>query len=181
MRDATSSWTTSALPRSKRNTRSRRDGARRVVFAIVPWRQVGVCMFFAPRSSWSKAADKSGGVFVSVGVLVFAVEASRTTCIRAQCTGVLPCSQGAAGLSPLPFSDSAPESPAFRDGVISVAVDEAVESSSLYFSSAGNDGLGYRFTSVSAILSGVKAGWPIARPGRSLFVSLHGMVRSNCP
>jgi len=45
-----------------------------------------------------------------------------------------------------------PRSPAFRDGVISVAVDEAVGSGSLYFSSAGNDGSGYRFTSVSVQL-----------------------------
>ena len=32
--------------------------------------------------------------------------------------------------------------------MLAVAVDEAVDSGSLYFSSAGNDGNGYRFTSV---------------------------------
>ena len=44
--------------------------------------------------------------------------------------------------------DSTHGSPAFRDGVIAVAVDEAVDSGSLYFSSVGNDGPGYRFMSV---------------------------------
>ena len=39
---------------------------------------------------------------------------------------------------------------AFRDDVIAVAVDEAVDLGSLYFSSAGNDGTGYRFMSVGA-------------------------------
>ncbi|CAM9640288.1 unnamed protein product [Scytosiphon promiscuus] len=39
------------------------------------------------------------------------------------------------------------DDPAFRDGMISVAVDDVVEAGSLYFSSAGNEGFGYRFTS----------------------------------
>ena len=39
--------------------------------------------------------------------------------------------------------------PAFSDGVISVAVDEAINLGSLYFTSGGNNGFGYRFTSVS--------------------------------
>ena len=37
--------------------------------------------------------------------------------------------------------------PAFRDGVIADAVGAAVDSGSLYFSSAGNNGPGYRFAS----------------------------------
>eukprot|EP00752_Nemacystus_decipiens_P009695 g8659.t1 len=45
-------------------------------------------------------------------------------------------------------------SPAFRDGVIAVAVDEAVDSGSLHFSSAGNSGTGYRFTANFECASG---------------------------
>jgi len=39
--------------------------------------------------------------------------------------------------------------PGFRDGIISLAVDEVVANGLLYFSSAGNYRTGYRFTSVS--------------------------------
>lgn len=38
--------------------------------------------------------------------------------------------------------------PAFRDGAIAQAVDTAVNAGSLYFSSGGNDGLGWRFDPV---------------------------------
>eukprot|EP00752_Nemacystus_decipiens_P009696 g8660.t1 len=48
-------------------------------------------------------------------------------------------------------------SPAFRDGVISVAVDEAVDSGSLYFSAAGNSNTGYRFTGNFECASGFEA------------------------
>lgn len=41
--------------------------------------------------------------------------------------------------------------PAFRDGVIAQAVDAAVDAGSLYFSSAGNDGTGWRFDSVRLV------------------------------
>lgn len=45
-------------------------------------------------------------------------------------------------------------SPAFRDGVISLAVDDAVDMHNiLYFTAVGNDGLGLRFTSVSACIA----------------------------
>ncbi|CAN0435025.1 unnamed protein product [Pylaiella littoralis] len=40
-----------------------------------------------------------------------------------------------------------PDAPAFRDGVIAVAVDEAVDSGGLHFTSAGNTGNGFRFMS----------------------------------
>ncbi|CAM9830974.1 unnamed protein product, partial [Pylaiella littoralis] len=36
---------------------------------------------------------------------------------------------------------------AFTDGVVADAIDIIVDSGSLYFSSAGNNGMGYRFTS----------------------------------
>ena len=48
------------------------------------------------------------------------------------------------GLYCLPMPDRS----AFRDGVLAAAVDEAVGLGSLYFSSAGNRGNGYRFMSV---------------------------------
>lgn len=41
--------------------------------------------------------------------------------------------------------------PAFRDGLVSTAVDAAVSSGSLYFSAAGNSGAGWRFDSVRFI------------------------------
>ena len=44
---------------------------------------------------------------------------------------------------------SYPTEPAFRDGVISQAVEKAVEAGTLYFASAGDYGNGYMFTSVS--------------------------------
>ena len=43
-------------------------------------------------------------------------------------------------------------SPTFRDGVASVAVDQVVDSGSLYFKSAGNSGTGYRFMSVRFVI-----------------------------
>ncbi|CAM9810896.1 unnamed protein product, partial [Ascophyllum nodosum] len=42
---------------------------------------------------------------------------------------------------------SYPTEPAFRDGVISQAVEKAVEAGTLYFASAGDYGNGYMFTS----------------------------------
>lgn len=45
------------------------------------------------------------------------------------------------------------DSPTFRDGVISLAIDDAVDTyNALYFTAAGNDGLGLHFTSVSGRL-----------------------------
>lgn len=41
------------------------------------------------------------------------------------------------------------DEPEFRKGVIATAVEEAVASGSLYFSSIGNFRNGYKFTSVS--------------------------------
>ena len=45
------------------------------------------------------------------------------------------------------------DSPAFRDGPIATAVDTVADSGVLYFSAAGNDGYGVRFTGVSLLVN----------------------------
>lgn len=53
--------------------------------------------------------------------------------------------------------------PAFRDGLVAVAVDDAVDSGSIHFTSAGNTGTGWRFMSVRA---GTLFSSDQIRPGR---------------
>lgn len=48
-------------------------------------------------------------------------------------------------LPPVPYA----QRPTYRDGVIAVALDEAVDAGGLHFTSAGNSGFGYKFMSVS--------------------------------